>query len=183
MKMSEEQFTKRLIEESKKYDIVLSMEKAIRLYQYKELILEWNEKVNLTAITEENQIIVKHFIDSLLLVKHINRGDSIIDIGTGAGFPGIVLAIYFEGGVKITLLDSLNKRVSFLENVISKLNIKNIKSVHGRAEEMSHIEEYREKYDIAVARAVAPLNILLEYMSGYIKKRRRGYLYEVFIKW
>lgn len=170
MKISKEEFIDLLILKAKEYDIEISREKAKKLYLYKELLLDWNEKINLTAITEDEDIIVKHFIDSLLSAKYIEEAASVIDVGTGAGFPGIVLAIYFEEKVDITLLDSLNKRIIFLDDVISKLNLKNVKAVHGRAEEKAHEEEYRECYDIAIARAVAPLNILLEYLSGYIKK-------------
>ena len=106
----------------------------------------------------------------MLCINYIKENDKIIDVGTGAGFPGIVVAIYFEGKVKMTLLDSLNKRIIFLDEVINKLNIKNIETIHGRAEDMAHNVKYRQQYDIAVARAVAPLNILLEYISGYVKK-------------
>lgn len=170
MKMSKENFVKLLVEKAKENNVQLTNEQAMKLFKYKELLLEWNEKINLTAITEDEDIIVKHFIDSLLCVEYIQKGESVIDVGTGAGFPGIVLAIYFEGDVKITLLDSLNKRIIFLNDVIEKLGLKNIEAVHGRAEEVAHKEEYRENYDIAIARAVAPLNILLEYLSGYVKE-------------
>ena len=170
MKMSKENFIKLLIEKANENNIELSKEQAEKLYLYKELLLEWNENINLTAITEDEDIIVKHFVDSLLCTEYITEGEKIIDVGTGAGFPGIVLAIYFEENIKITLLDSLNKRIIFLNEVINKLNLKNVETIHGRAEEIAHKEEYREQYDIAIARAVAPLNILLEYLSGYIKK-------------
>lgn len=170
MKMSKENFIKFLMEKANENDIELSNQQAEKLYLYKELLLDWNEKINLTAITEDEDIIVKHFIDSLLCAEYITEGKKIVDVGTGAGFPGIVLAIYFEGKIKITLLDSLNKRIMFLNDVINKLNLKNVETIHGRAEEIAHKEEYREKYDIAIARAVAPLNILLEYLSGYVKK-------------
>lgn len=170
MKMSREDFINLLIIKAKENNITITKEQGNKLYDYKELLLEWNEKINLTAIIEDEDIIVKHFIDSLLCVEYIKNGEKIIDVGTGAGFPGIVLAIYFEGNVEITLLDSLNKRINFLDTVIGNLNLKNIETVHGRAEEIAHKEEYREKYDISIARAVAPLNILLEYLAGYVKK-------------
>ena len=169
MKMNKEDFIKKLIKESSKQNIELEINKANKMYEYKELLLEWNEKINLTAITEDTQIIMKHFVDSLLLTKYIESGKKIIDVGTGAGFPGVVLAIYFDGNIDVTLLDSLNKRIDFLDDIIKKLNIKNIFTVHARAEDFAHKKEFREKYDIAVARAVAPLNILLEYMIGYVK--------------
>ena len=125
--------------------------------------------MNLTSITEDYDVIMKHFIDSLEVVKYINDDSNVIDVGTGAGFPGIVIAIYFEGKVNITLLDALNKRLIFLEEVIKNLNLKNIEIIHGRAEEMAHNENYRNKYDIVVSRAVAPLNILVEYNFAYLK--------------
>jgi len=170
MKMEKEEFIDLLIKKSTENNIELTKEKAEKLYEYKELLLEWNEKINLTSIIEDEDIIVKHFIDSLLCVEYIKAESSVIDVGTGAGFPGIVLAIYFDENIKITLLDSLNKRIIFLNEVINKLELKNVETIHGRAEEIAHKEEYREKYDIAIARAVAPLNILLEYLSGYVKK-------------
>lgn len=171
MKLNKEDFIKQLIDESKKYNTDLTNQQAEKLYEYKEFLLEWNSKINLTSIIEDTEIIAKHFIDSLMCVKYIKEESKIIDVGTGAGFPGIVLAIYFEGKKEITLLDSLNKRVQFLNEVISKLKLSNVIAIHARAEEFAHKEEYREKYDLAVARAVAPLNILLEYLSGYVKKK------------
>ena len=169
MKMTKEKFIDQLIEEAKKNNIEVTSNQAEKLYIYKELLLEWNEKLNLTSITDDEDIIVKHFIDSLLCIDYIKENDKLIDIGTGAGFPGIVLAIYFDGKVNITLLDSLQKRVNFLEVIINELKLNNVEAIHARAEELGHDDKYREKYDIAIARAVAPLNILLEYLVGYIK--------------
>ncbi|MDD2628162.1 MAG: 16S rRNA (guanine(527)-N(7))-methyltransferase RsmG [Clostridia bacterium] len=169
MKMLKEEFISKLIKEADKHGIELNNLQAEKLYEYKELILEWNKKVNLTAITEDNEIITKHFIDSLLVVKNIKINDKVIDVGTGAGMPGIILAIYFNGEVEITLLDSLNKRVDFLNVVIEKLELKNIKSINGRAEEIAQNLNYREKYDVVIARAVANMNILLELLAGFIK--------------
>jgi len=173
MKMVKDEFVKLLVEKAIENNIKISNEQAKKMYEYKELLIDWNERINLTAITEDEDIIIKHFVDSLLCVEHIKYGEKIIDVGTGAGFPGIVLAIYFKGNVEITLLDSLNKRIMFLEDVIKRLNLKNVEAVHGRAEETAHNKEYREVYDIAIARAVAPLNILLEYLAGYVKKDGR----------
>jgi len=136
---------------------------------YKNLLIEWNEKINLTAITDEYGIIMKHFIDSLEIVKYISENQNIIDIGTGAGFPGIVIAIYFEEKVKITLVDALEKRVKFLQDLIQELELKNVEIIHGRAEELGIKEEYREKYDISTARAVASLNTLLEFNTPFLK--------------
>ena len=167
--MKKDEFITLLITKAKENNVCINSEQSEKLYEYKELLLEWNEKINLTAITDDEDIIVKHFIDSLLCIEHIEENSNIIDVGTGAGFPGIVIAIYFDGKVNITLLDSLQKRINFLNEVIEKLKLRNIKAIHGRAEEFAHKEEFRECYDIAIARAVAPLNILLEYLAGYTK--------------
>lgn len=162
-------FGKMLFEEAKKSSITLDNDQINKFIKYKELLKEWNNKINLTAITEDRQILMKHFIDSLEVVKYINKKSTVIDVGTGAGFPGIVIAIYFKGNIKITLMDALNKRIDFLEKVIKELNLLNIEIVHARAEEFGQKEQYRESYDYAVSRAVAPLNILLEFDIPFIK--------------
>lgn len=161
-------FKECLYDEAKNMGIELTAEKLEKFEIYKDLLIEWNEKINLTAITDEYGIIMKHFIDCLEIVKYINKAESIIDVGTGAGFPGIVIAIYFDD-IEITLLDALNKRLIFLEEVVKNLNLKNVKILHSRAEELGSNSDYREKYDVAVSRAVAPLNVLLELDSPYIK--------------
>ncbi len=137
--------------------------------KYADLLIEWNQKMNLTAITEKSEIAVKHFIDSISLLKtvEIPENSSLIDIGTGAGFPGIPLKI-MRPDIELTLLDSLNKRLLFLEEVCSELNIK-AALIHGRAEELSRDKKYRESFDIAVSRAVANLPALCEYCIPYIK--------------
>lgn len=137
-------------------------------YEYMLLLLEWNEKINLTAITEPKDVIVKHFIDSILAGKYIKSASSIIDVGTGAGFPGIPLKIMDES-LSLTLLDSLNKRTIFLQEVIDKLNLNDVTIIHGRAEDVAQDNKHREMYDYAISRAVAPLNILLEYLVPYTK--------------
>ena len=162
-------FEKMLFEEAKKNNIILDNDQINKFIKYKELLKEWNNKINLTAITEDKQILMKHFIDSLEVVKYINKNSNVIDVGTGAGFPGIVIAIYFKGDIKITLIDALNKRIDFLEEVIKELNLLNIEIVHARAEEFGQKEKYRESYDYALSRAVAPLNILLEFDIPFIK--------------
>lgn len=149
-------------------NLELSEKQYEQFIKYMRLVQEWNEKINLTAITEPKEVIIKHFIDSLSIWGEIKDNSKIIDVGTGAGFPGIPLKIY-NNTLNVTLLDSLNKRTVFLKEVIEKLNLKNIEVIHGRAEDYAKIDKYRENYDYAISRAVAPLNILLEYLSPYVK--------------
>lgn len=141
-----------------------------RLSLYGELLIEWNKKINLTAITEPDEILIKHFYDCLLFFKRIDvtEGAEIIDVGTGAGFPGLVLKIA-RPDIQLTLLDSLNKRINFLNDVLEKTGL-TAETVHGRAEEVARKADYREHYDIACARAVARLNILSEYCLPFVKK-------------
>lgn len=146
----------------------LSKEQLEKFKVYYKSLIEWNEKINLTAITDESEVITKHFADSLSILKYIKNNSKVIDVGTGAGFPGIPLKIANES-LKITLLDSLNKRILFLDEVIKELNLKDINTIHGRAEEVAHDKDHREQYDIAVCRAVAKLNVLAEYMLPYLK--------------
>ena len=164
--MEFENFLKELKNKSEQININLENEQIKKFYEYMNLLIEWNEKFNLTAIVEPKEIILKHFIDSLTIEKYINEGEKVIDVGTGAGFPGIPLSIY-KPKINITLLDSLNKRIIFLQEVIEKLEMKNIEAVHGRAEEFA--KNRREMFDIATSRAVAPLNILLEYLLPFVK--------------
>ena len=135
---------------------------------YKDLLIEWNKKINLTAITDEDEIRLKHFADSLTVANLIDNNSSIIDVGTGAGFPGIPLKIY-NNTLKITLADSLNKRINFLNEVINQLELKDINAVHGRAEDLGQDKKYREKYDIAISRAVANMSTLSEYLLPFVK--------------
>lgn len=181
------------------FGIYLSGEQIEKFMDYYELLMEWNSFMNLTAITDFDEVILKHFVDSLAICqadvfrrvlklpdyKMYAETDllpeesgsenlrvseiSLIDVGTGAGFPGIPLKIVF-GEMHITLLDSLNKRVNFLNTVIEKLDLKNIKAVHGRAEDFARQADYREQYDFCVSRAVANLSTLSEFCIPFVKK-------------
>ena len=144
--------------ELKKLNINITELQLKQLERYYELLVEYNKVMNLTGITDKEEVYLKHFYDSLTIAKVIdlNQYNTLCDVGTGAGFPGLVLKIIYPN-LKVTLLDSLNKRLNFLNVVIKELNLKDIETVHSRA------EEYNKKFDITVARAVAPLNILLEY--------------------
>ena len=135
------------------------------------MLIEKNKVMNLTAITELDEVVVKHFLDSVLSAKVINMNeyDSLIDVGTGAGFPGIPLKIMFPH-LKVVLLDSLNKRLNFLNEVIDELELENIYTIHGRAEDIGRNVEYREHFDLCVSRAVANLSTLSEYCIPFIKK-------------
>ena len=152
-----------MIDYGKEINIVFTEEQLQKFYQYMNLLIEWNEKINLTAIVEPKEIILKHFIDSLTIIKYIEPNKSVIDIGTGAGFPGIPVKIMRED-LDITLLDSLNKRIHFLNEVIQKLELKNITAIHARIEEFAKNKQYREAFDVATSRAVANLTTLSEYM-------------------
>lgn len=138
--------------------------------KYYELLVEWNKVMNLTTITENEEVVKKHFVDSLMIMKVYNMDnvETLLDIGTGAGFPGIPLKIVFPH-LKITLLDSLNKRIRFLDTVIQELKLTDISTLHGRAEDFAKKSEYREQFDMCVSRAVANLSTLSEYCIPYVK--------------
>ena len=152
------------------FGIILDETKIKKLNLYGNLLLEWNEKINLTAITAPEDVLYKQFYDCILFFKHndVPQGASLIDVGTGAGFPGLVLKIVRED-LKVTLLDSLNKRITFLKDVIEKCELKNIEAIHSRAEDGGKNPLYREKYDIACARAVANMPVLMEYCTPFVK--------------
>lgn len=151
-------------------DYGLDTKNIDKFEKYKELILEYNKHTNLTRITEDDEFNVKHFLDSLSLFKTdlFVKDKKIIDIGTGAGFPGLPLKLYNED-LDITLLDSLRKRIDFLDGVIEELGLKKIRAIHARAEEIARDPNYRESYDIAVSRAVANLSTLTEYAMAFVK--------------
>lgn len=165
--MERTNFYKKMAEESEKIGIKLPDEQLNEFYEYMQLLLEWNEKMNLTAITDPEEVIKKHFVDSITIKKYIKEENRLIDVGTGAGFPGIPLKIV-DKSIKLTLLDSLNKRINFLNEIIEKLNLKEVNTIHSRAEEYAK-NKVRESYDVAVSRAVADLPILLEYLMPYVK--------------
>lgn len=151
--------------------VELDDRKIEQFHRFYELLIEWNKVMNLTGITEYEEIVEKHFVDSLSIVKvlDLNKVDKILDIGTGAGFPGIPLKIVFPH-LNMVLLDSLNKRIRFLDEVIRESGFSGIYTIHGRAEEFARKEEYREQFDVCVSRAVANLSTLAEYCLPYVKQ-------------
>lgn len=149
-------------------EIEFTEEQLQKFYKYMKLLIEWNKKINLTAIVEPKEIILKHFIDSLTILKYTEKKKKMIDIGTGAGFPGIPIKI-MNKNIEITLLDSLNKRINFLNEVIQTLNLEKIETIHSRIEDFGRSKKYRETYEIVTSRAVANLATLSEYMLPMAK--------------
>ena len=162
------EFKQIMNESAKKIDIEFNDKQLQQFYDYMNLLIEWNEKINLTAITKPNEIIIKHFIDSLTINKYIEKNVKMVDVGTGAGFPGIPIKIY-RPDVEVTLVDSLNKRINFLNEVITKVKLEKINTVHARVEEFAKNKKYREMFDIVTARAVANLTVLSEYLLPLTK--------------
>ena len=166
--MEIKEFSDLMITYGEDLEIKFTEEQLEQFYNYMNMLIEWNEKINLTAIIEPKEIILKHFIDSLTILKYIDKNKKVIDIGTGAGFPGIPLKI-MRKDVEVTLLDSLNKRIQFLNEVIIQLKLEKIYTVHSRIEDYGKNKQYREKYDVVTSRAVANLSTLSEYMLPMIK--------------
>lgn len=163
--MNKEEFNQKLEQSASTLSIKLNQNQLNQFYSMMNLLLTWNEKINLTAITDPEEIIVKHFVDSLTISSYLKQGATVIDVGTGAGFPGIPLKIA-RPDLTITLLDSLGKRVKFLEEVIQNLQLTQVKAVHARAED--YAKQNREKYDVATSRAVANLSVLTEYLLPFV---------------
>ena len=161
---------KLLISGAKELDIQLSETQVEQFMRYKTLLQEWNQKMNLTAITEDREVITKHFLDCMTINKALNMSEqkTVIDIGTGAGFPGLVIKIAFPH-LKVTLVDALKKRLTFLETVINELGLTDIECVHSRAEDLGKNKQYREGFDICASRAVANLAVLSEYTLPFVK--------------
>lgn len=161
-----EQFEK----DCKELGVVLSKEQIGQFLTYYEMLVEWNKVMNLTAITEYDEVMKKHFVDSISLCKtyDVSQNASVIDVGTGAGFPGLVLKIAFPN-LQVTLLDSLNKRINFLNEVIASLGLTGVQTIHGRAEDYAKPGKCREQYDLCVSRAVANLSTLSEYCLPFVK--------------
>ncbi len=159
-----------LYESCAKMGVLLTEKQLEQFLQYQKLLLEWNEKMNLTAITEEREVMLKHFADCISIVSAVSlpKNASVIDVGTGAGFPGIPLKVVCPC-LHMTLLDSLQKRIVFLEEVIKKLSLEHISCVHARAEDGGKNEYYREQFDYCVSRAVANLTVLSEYCLPFVK--------------
>ena len=162
------EFKETLQKEAKKIKVIVTDEKAEKFYNYMLSLLEWNKKINLTAITEPNDVILKHFVDSFTIHDYIKKDAKMIDVGTGAGFPGVPLAI-LRDDIRVTLIDSLQKRINFLNEVIATLGLQNVEAIHTRAEDLAQNEKYREQYDVVTSRAVANMSTLLEYMLPFSK--------------
>lgn len=167
-----EQGKKLFTDSLEQLDLLISSEQMEQFLKFYDILVEKNKVMNLTGITEFNEVVIKHFVDSLSIVKimDMNKVDSVIDMGTGAGFPGVPIKIMFPE-INVLLMDSLNKRIKFLQEASEYCGLANVDFVHGRAEELGRNKAYREKYDLCVSRAVADLSVLAEYCMPFVKKR------------
>jgi 16S rRNA (guanine527-N7)-methyltransferase len=162
-------FNDYISEGSKELNLEINKEIIEKFKIYKNLLISWNEKINLTSITDDRNVAIKHFLDSISISKYIvNKNTKLLDVGTGAGFPGIPLKILYKD-LNVTLLDSLKKRVTFLQKVIDQTSINGINCIHGRAEDFGKNKNYREKFNFVTARAVARLPILIEYCLPFLE--------------
>lgn len=166
--MKQVEFNELMISYAKEMSLMFTEEQLNQFYKYMNLLIEWNNKINLTAIVKPEEIILKHFIDSLTINSYIDKNQVLVDIGTGAGFPGVPIKIY-RPDLKVVLVDSLNKRINFLEEVITQLRLEKIETVHSRIEDFGKDNKYRESFDIVTARAVANLSVLSEYLLPLTK--------------
>ena len=166
--MDFEKFESFFDEELKKNNLSVRKESYKKFYDYMNNVLEWNTKINVTAVRDEENFIIKHYIDSLMISGYLNNNSKVIDIGTGAGFPGIPLKLFNEN-INITLIDSINKKLNVIRDSIKGLDLNKIDIIHSRAEDLAIKSEYREMYDIATTRAVSNLSTILEYMMPFIK--------------
>lgn len=165
--MELERFIEKLNKQLSIFDINIDQDSAKKLYYYMKELIKWNEKINVTAIVDEEEFLTKHIVDSLLINKYIEKEKNIIDVGTGGGFPGIPIAI--TNSIKVTLMDAVNKKLNVIKSISSEIDINNIEIIHSRAEDMGQDINHREKYDICTSRAVASLPTLLEYMMPLVK--------------
>ena len=175
--MIEKDFETSLLHGLSQIKVESSKSQIEKFKMYMQLLLEWNEKMNLTAITEQSEIITKHFVDSLTIEKHMAQGSSIIDIGTGEGFPGIPLKI-IRDDINVTLLDSLNKRISFLNETIEKLELQKIKAIHGRAEEMARDRRIQRTIRCGSIKSSSSIECFVRIYGAVCENRRKNHLYE-----
>lgn len=166
--MNFDDFENRICAYLERIHIELDDKKIMQFYKYMNLLIEWNKKINLTTIINPEDIIVKHFVDSVMISNYIKKDLKVVDIGTGAGFPGIPLKIVRDD-IEIVLVDALNKRVNFLNEVIKTIQLEKIQIIHGRVEEFAKDKKYRENFDVATSRAVANMTTLAEYMLPLVK--------------
>lgn len=166
--MKLEEFKEIFMQEVSNNNIQLKTEEYQEFLFYMEEVIAWNEKINVTAITNEKEFLVKHLIDSLTVNKLVEDNKSLIDIGTGAGFPGIPLKIA-NPKLKVTLIDSVNKKLNVIRDITQKMNLDNLEIIHSRAEDLAIKKEYREQFDFATTRAVSRLNVIAEYMLPFVK--------------